>query len=67
MDMTYRVEFEAYGEEGQFYANAMRFDTELDAKDYGQRKFGAWLGAKNFRVVEGPTERVCYTTEQVPA
>jgi hypothetical protein len=48
--MSFKVEILAVGET-KFVANALRFGTDQEGKDYGNDLLSRWFGAKEFRVV----------------
>lgn len=49
--MKYRVMVLAHGER-DYVGNGMRFDTEQEAQDYGQKLFDRWTACDDFKVVE---------------
>ena len=49
--MKYAVEVLVYGDE-EFCGNGLRFDTELQAREYGEDLFSRWTSVKEWRVVE---------------
>ena len=52
--MSFKPEFEVYGEEGNFYQNGQNFATREEAEASASNRFSNWTMAKSYRVVEVP-------------
>ncbi len=50
--MSFKPEFEVYGEEGKFYSNGQNFATYEEAEKSAINRSFNWMLVKNYRVAE---------------
>lgn len=63
--MTFKPEFEVYGEEGKWYDNGETYATKEEAEESAYMRFLAWTMVKNYRVAEVSEEEHPVTYKMV--